>query len=178
MGKLDDPFLRKRVIQYAKHHGNFYGIENDINISTRTLKRALIPSDKYYHEDFAREYNEARQDAWESHEQEQAQDQSGVELFNFEGNQVRHIMRDNEEDEPEPWFLARDICKVLDLNDVSQAVSSIDEDEKVLSDFDDLISIKHVSGQQNRQQWFLNEDGVYELVMRSINPKRKSFASG
>ena len=39
--------------------------------------------------------------------------------------QVRVVMRDGE-----PWFIAADICRALDVDNNRQAVSRLDEDEK------------------------------------------------
>jgi len=176
MSKLDDPFLRKRIIQYFLHHGNFNKINDSLDVSPWTVNRALDVNGKYYRKDFAEEYDEARQLYYDTQEQEQTQEPStDVELFNFEGHQVRNIMIDNEDGDPEPWFLAGDICGVLDLENVSRAVDSIDADEKQLASFDDMTLPKVTSGEQNRQRWFLNEDGVYELVMRSNKPEAKKF---
>lgn len=33
----------------------------------------------------------------------------------------------------EPWFIAADVCAMLDIKNVSDAVSSLDDDEKLIS---------------------------------------------
>ncbi len=65
------------------------------------------------------------------------------------------------------WFLARDVCEVLGLADVSMSMQRLDEDEK-------LIQTIHVSG-QNRNAWFINESGLYNLVFTSNKPEAKAF---
>lgn len=50
------------------------------------------------------------------------------ELKTFENDRfgnVRVTMIDNE-----PWFVAADVCKALDLGNPSQAISRLDDDEK------------------------------------------------
>ncbi|MCZ8363033.1 MAG: Bro-N domain-containing protein, partial [Microcystis sp. LE19-251.1A] len=60
--------------------------------------------------------------------------------FNFDSKDVRVI-----EIEGSPWFLAIDVCKILDHSDSAKAVSRLDADEK-------LIRTLFVSG-QNRETW-------------------------
>lgn len=65
------------------------------------------------------------------------------------------------------WFVAGDVCGCLALNDVGQAVSRLDEDEK-------LTRTLYVSG-QNRNVWTINESGLYALVMTSRKTEAKAF---
>jgi len=58
-----------------------------------------------------------------------------IQNFNFNENDIRIITKDENS-----WFVAKDICEVLDITNVSQAVSSLDEDEK-------LIYVLDISGQ-------------------------------
>ncbi|HVS93436.1 MAG TPA: Bro-N domain-containing protein [Mucilaginibacter sp.] len=67
----------------------------------------------------------------------------------------------------EPWFIASDVCAMLDIKNVSDAVSSLDDDEK-------LISVIPRAG-QNRATNLVNESGLYNLVFRSKKPSAKTF---
>ena len=67
----------------------------------------------------------------------------------------------------EPWFVAADVCKALDLEDTGRATSRLDEDE--------LTRIKIVSGGQNREVIVVNEPGLYSLVLGSRKPEAKAF---
>lgn len=67
----------------------------------------------------------------------------------------------------EPWFAAKDVCDILSISNVSQTVERLDEDEK-------LIYTIHISG-QNREVWFVNESGLYNLVFQSRKPEAKAF---
>ena len=72
--------------------------------------------------------------------------------FNFEGNQVRTVMIDNE-----PYFVGRDIAKTLGYSDTNQAVRShVNDDDKLTRQFNG-------SG-QSRQMTVINESGVYDLI--------------
>lgn len=66
-----------------------------------------------------------------------------------------------------PLFLAKDVAKWIEHNDMSRMVSLVDDDEK-------LKRTLYVSG-QNRKMWFLTEDGLYEVLMQSRKPIAKQF---
>lgn len=82
--------------------------------------------------------------------------------FNFNSSGIRILEKDGE-----PWFVAKEICEVLNLSDTYMATKSIDDDDK-------LIQTLFVSG-QNRQVTLINESGLYSLVLRSNKPEAKAF---
>ena len=82
--------------------------------------------------------------------------------LNFKGCAVRTVMIGNM-----PWFVAKDVCKVLELSDVSMSVAKLDDDEK-------LVQKLFVSG-QNRDMIIVNESGLYTLIMRSNKPEARWF---
>ena len=67
----------------------------------------------------------------------------------------------------EPLFLAKDVAEWIEHKDVSTMLRSVDEDEK-------LIQTLFVSG-QNRDMWFVSENGLYEILMLSRKPIAKQF---
>lgn len=67
----------------------------------------------------------------------------------------------------EPLFRAKDVADWIEHSDVSAMMRSVDEDEK-------LLGTLFVSG-QNREMWFLTENGVYEVLMLSRKPIAKEF---
>jgi|UniRef100_UPI003FF0A023 prophage antirepressor-like protein len=76
-----------------------------------------------------------------------------------------------------PLFLAKEVAECIDYAktskgkfDVSNMVSSVDEEEK-------LVRTIFVSG-QNREVWLLTEDGLYEVLMQSRKPIAKEFKKG
>lgn len=66
-----------------------------------------------------------------------------------------------------PLFLAKDVAIWIEHSDLSRMVNIVDEDEK-------LKRTLYVSG-QNREMWFLSEDGLYEVLMQSRKPIAKKF---
>ncbi len=69
--------------------------------------------------------------------------------------------------EGEAWFVASEVCKLLDIKNVSDAVSRLDDDEK-------LTSVIPISGQK-RSVNLINESGLYALIFRSKKPEAKRF---
>ena len=83
-----------------------------------------------------------------------------VRLFeNEQYGQVRVIMR-----EEEPWFVAADVCRVLEIQNATQAVSVLDDDERA------MYSI----GRQGEAN-LISESGLYSLIFRSKKKEAKAF---
>lgn len=82
--------------------------------------------------------------------------------FDYSGRQVRTVQVDGE-----PWFVAADVCAVLELNNVTMAVASLDEDEKGFS------NVETPGGEQ--RVVIVNEPGLYSLILRSRKPEAKAF---
>lgn len=67
----------------------------------------------------------------------------------------------------EPWFVAVDVCRVLEIGNSRQAVARLDDDEK------GVISTDTHGGEQKVQ--CVNEPGLYSLVLGSRKPQAKEF---
>ena len=67
----------------------------------------------------------------------------------------------------EPWFCAKDICGVLGIKNHRDAISVLDEGEKGVG------KIYTLGGYQELN--FVNESGLYTLVMRSNKPEARKF---
>ncbi|EHK2334466.1 phage antirepressor KilAC domain-containing protein [Clostridium perfringens] len=66
-----------------------------------------------------------------------------------------------------PLFLAKDVANWIEHSRASEMLKGIDEEEK-------LMQTIFASG-QNREMWFLTEDGLYEVLMQSRKPIAKQF---
>lgn len=64
-----------------------------------------------------------------------------------------------------PWFVAADVCRVLDITNTTDAVSRLDEDEK------SRFNLGLPGGDTN----CVNEYGLYSLVLGSRKPEAKAF---
>lgn len=85
-----------------------------------------------------------------------------LQVFHNAFGNVRIILQDNE-----PWFVAKDVCECLEINNSRQALSRLDADEKA----DVILN----DGSQNRNMNIVNEYGLYSLVMSSRKPEAKEF---
>ena len=64
----------------------------------------------------------------------------------------------------EPWFVAADVCRALDLSNPTIATNRLDEDERA----------KFNLGRQG-EGTIINEPGLYSLVLGSRKPEAKAF---
>ena len=72
-----------------------------------------------------------------------------LQLFNFENHEVRSLLLNNE-----PWFVGKDVAKILGYKDTSDALKKhVDEEDKLTRRFAD-------SG-QSREMYIINESGLY-----------------
>ena len=67
----------------------------------------------------------------------------------------------------EPWFVAADVCKALDIENNRKATNRLDDDEKGVTLSDTL------GGKQKLT--IVNEAGLYSLVLGSRKPEAKAF---
>jgi hypothetical protein len=67
----------------------------------------------------------------------------------------------------EPWFVATDVCRALDIGNSRMAVDRLDEDEKGVSTIDTLGGPQEVT--------IISEAGVYRLVFTSRKPIAERF---
>lgn len=80
--------------------------------------------------------------------------------FDFEEQAVRVLKRDGE-----PWFVATDVCRVLEISNPTDAVKRLDDDEFTL----DTIEGSH------RQTNLVSESGLYALVLTSRKEAARRF---
>lgn len=86
-----------------------------------------------------------------------------IKLFeNPEFGEVRVVEKDGD-----PWFVAADICRALDLQNTAMAMSRLDDDEKGVSLTDTPGGTQTLS--------LVNEPGLYSLVLGSRKPEAKAF---
>lgn len=79
--------------------------------------------------------------------------------FNFEGTPVRTVQIDGE-----TQFVAADVCEALDIQNVAQAVTRLDDDERSMFNI----------GRQGDAH-VINESGLYRLILTSRKPDAKRF---
>ena len=86
-----------------------------------------------------------------------------IQMFNFEGRDIRVIDRDGQ-----PWWVAKDVCDILELTDARKSVELLNEDER------NIIPVMDSLG-RSQNTYVVNEPGVYSLVFRSRKKEAMKF---
>jgi prophage antirepressor-like protein len=80
--------------------------------------------------------------------------------------QVRAVERNGD-----PWFVAKDVCRALELDNNREAISNLDDDEKITVSNPD----SNPRGGIPHQLTLISESGLYALVFRSRKPEARRF---
>jgi len=83
-----------------------------------------------------------------------------LQIFNYSENQVRTVLKDGQ-----PYFVAVDVCGVLNLSNTSESIKGLDDDEK------STLRITEGGPEAN----IITESGLYSLIIRSNKPEAKKF---
>ena len=86
--------------------------------------------------------------------------ENNLQIFEYNKSDVRVIEQDGE-----PWFVAKDVCGILELT--TEITRRLDEDEKGLK------KIQTLRGMQDMT--VISESGLYALIMRSNKSEAKQF---
>lgn len=87
-----------------------------------------------------------------------------LQLFNFNGNQVRTVLIDNG-----PYFVGKDVAKILGYANTRDALSKhVDTEDK------NSVVIRD-GNKGNPNQVVINESGLYSLILSSKLPAAKEF---
>lgn len=89
-----------------------------------------------------------------------------LETFEFRESAVRVLVR-----EGQPWFVAADVCRVLEIANSRDAIAALDEDEKITvanADGNPRAGIPH-------QMNLISESGLYALIFKSRKPEARAF---
>lgn len=87
-----------------------------------------------------------------------------IQRFDFKGAALRTLT----DEAGEPWFVAKDVCDVLELSNVGQALARLDDDEKSSITLND-----GTPGNPNKA--IVSESGLYALVLASRKPEAHEF---
>ena len=88
---------------------------------------------------------------------------NNITVFNYKTQSVRTVTRAD----GAPWWVARDVCDVLDIKKVDRAVIGLDDDEK------DTHTVSTPGG--NQELTIVSEPGLYSLILRSRKPEARQF---
>lgn len=93
---------------------------------------------------------------------------SSIQHFDFNSSQVRIVFIDGE-----PWFVAKDVCNVLEVGNVGQALSRLDDDEVKQLDYQTIITLNDDPSIARLSA--ISESGLYSLTLSSRKPQAKDF---
>ncbi|MDF9489751.1 phage antirepressor [Bacillus cereus] len=83
-----------------------------------------------------------------------------LQVFNNEElGQVRTVVKGED-----VWFVAKDVCEVLEIKNTTQAMQKLDPEERTMFNI----------GRQGETN-IINESGLYSLIMTSRKPQAKAF---
>ena len=86
-----------------------------------------------------------------------------LQVFNYESSEVRTIMRNGE-----PWFVLKDVCRVLEIADHKVVARRLEKDEVCQIPLTDSMGRK-------QDTTIINESGLYNVILRSDKPEAKPF---
>ena len=90
---------------------------------------------------------------------------NSLQVFTYKQHDVRTVTV-----EGDIWFVAKDVCDILEIVNHRDAIQSLDDDEKRVSE----IATPSNSGYSSVN--IISEPGVYALVMKSRKPEAKQFS--
>ena len=106
-----------------------------------------------------------------------------LEIFNYEGNEIRTTLINNE-----PWFVGKDVAEILGYKNTKDAlISHIDKDDKKIIQRSDFTTIENYIPKSalamnlvsadvpNRGLTIINESGLYSLILSSKLEGAKKF---
>lgn len=86
---------------------------------------------------------------------------NNLQIFkNDELGQIRAIEKDGQ-----PWFVAKDVCEILEIQNTTDAIKRLDTDEVT------RFNLGGLTGEAN----LVNEYGLYSLILGSRKPEAKKF---
>lgn len=88
-----------------------------------------------------------------------------IQKFDFRGASLRTLT----DEAGEPWFVAKDVCDILELNNITEALRPLDDDEKT------NFRNSEVAQSGGRAPLIISEPGLYKLIMRSRKLEAKEF---
>lgn len=88
--------------------------------------------------------------------------------FAFNSQQVRILSVNGD-----PWFIASDVCKILELGNVSKALSRLDSEEIMSLDRESILTLSDDPNTVRLSA--ISESGLYSLTLGSRKPQAKEF---
>lgn len=88
---------------------------------------------------------------------------NNLQIFVYSGERLRTVQRDDG-----LWWVLRDVCRVLNIGNVTDTKKRLDPDEVDLTDLIDSMG-------RVQSTTIINEPGLYAVILRSDKPEAKQF---
>ena len=88
---------------------------------------------------------------------------NNLQIFVYGGEQLRTVQRDDG-----LWWVLRDVCRVLNIGNITDTKKRLDPDEVDLTDLIDSMG-------RVQSTTIINEPGLYAVILRSDKPEAKAF---
>ena len=89
---------------------------------------------------------------------------SALQVFSYQDTQIRTYTDEN----GDVWFVAKDVCEILGIQNHKDAITGLDDDEK------SGVAITDPHGREQVTN-VINEPGLYKLTFKSRKPEAKKF---
>lgn len=86
-----------------------------------------------------------------------------LKIFHYQDKQIRTVEKDGE-----TWWVLKDVCEVLEINNHKMAAQRLDGDEVSQTDLTDSLG-------RQQSTTITNESGLYNVILRSDKPQAKPF---
>jgi anti-repressor protein len=93
---------------------------------------------------------------------------NALQTFFYNDKEVRTLWKDGE-----PWWVLKDVCDILGIENNRNVADRIDEDEKSNVRQTDIRNCDFEI--PNRGLTIINESGLYKVILRSDKPEAKNF---
>lgn len=91
-------------------------------------------------------------------------------LFDYKETKIRTVVIDGE-----VWFVAKDICDILEIANSRDAISSLSDKMKLTLEWKDSI-VGVADGPNIVRISLISEPGMYKLVFKSRKPEAEKFS--
>ncbi|TES48053.1 phage antirepressor KilAC domain-containing protein [Shouchella lehensis] len=88
-----------------------------------------------------------------------------MKVFSYESSEIRTVVQDGK-----PWFVAKDVCEILGITNVSKAVMTLN------NKFKTTLTLSYSGTNYKTNAIAVNEAGLYKLIFKSRKEEAEKFS--
>lgn len=92
------------------------------------------------------------------------EENTALQIFSYESDEMRTVV----DEKGNPWFVVNDVCNILEIANIGNAIARLDRDGIRQTDVTD-------SSGRTQMMAIANEPNLYRLIFRSDKPGAKAF---